>query len=788
MLLAVPCLLVWCRVAVFATEMTQRPVLPDSLPHDWSAQPPTNQPVVKNAVVNAINRKVSDTPGGGIDTLSFDQLGLSGLHNGARKEFMQYVNAGRTSAGVSRMQTVLSGMKDTTKRARYLDNKLRGFYALKQQQLPGGLSLPSAAENQLQGISLKTTYSDSTAMMSGWWNEGVLKDRLTVASIPLQLNYSTLSGYDYANTGLNDAHFMKVSFDREAYMEKVNGQLQQTYDLNKYFLEDLDIRSSLKAYASQRLTAINIPGDSSGKNITADQLMYLDSAQLSAALLKNNDSSYYTRVMTLKKEMGGVKEMNRMLGAQQQVKGNIESWVRQPENTSRMGSNLLQMSFLQRLLMNMKELKMGSIGADASKGTMSDLFMTGVAGSFLKNNKFLMLAAGKSNEMGVQDAGLQSATGAGSYSMQFLRMGRGDIGSKQQSHVSVLNANAKAQSNNGFNTAAISRNVFVGSVSQQCSLGELGTIDIELSKSSSQYGNSSHQDAASVSRSAASQFLDDIWATASVGLAYNGDIKKWGLSQKVYLNYAGLGYVNPGTPFAGRGTLQYGLMLKRNWLKNRAMVSLRTDIRNLATSPVTDNKRRSLQYALDARYRFTRKFSLSMNILQNTLRESAEGEKYTAFLNRKISFISQANGKLGGKSFSNSSTLGIQQLNYASLRSLFVNAGSMHTFMAGPGMVVINAMYNRDLKDAAVYNNLLNTEAGYQYMVWKSISCGSSLIYMDSKDVVTQIGLRQQVSAQMFKRWNLSISADCRQNLKNTTANYYYGRFNTAMSLNYQIN
>jgi hypothetical protein len=59
---------------------------------------------------------------------------------------------------------------------------------------------------------------------------------------------------------------------------------------------------------------------------------------------------------------------------------------------------------------------------------------------------------------------------------------------------------------------------------------------------------------------------------------------------------------------------------------------------------------------------------------------------------------------------------------------------------------------------------------------------------MDSKDVVTQIGLRQQVSAQLFKRWSLTVSADGRKNLKNTAANYYYGRFNTAMSLHYQIN
>ena len=112
----------------------------------------------------------------------------------------------------------------------------------------------------------------------------------------------------------------------------------------------------------------------------------------------------------------------------------------------------------------------------------------------------------------------------------------------------------------------------------------------------------------------------------------------------------------------------------------------------------------------------------------------------------------------------------------------------MHSIVAGQGMVVTNLYYNRDVKDAAIYNNLLNIDAGYQYILWKKISCGSSLIYVDNKDVVRQIGLRQQLSAQFFKRWNFAIAADGRKNLMNTAANFYYGRFNTTTSLHYQIN
>lgn len=722
---------------------------------------------LKNAVMDSLNKKYANVPGQLLpDSLPFNRFGLNGMQQGARQEFMQYMRAGNSAAGIAKMRTMFHGLQDSARGARFIDNKLRGFYALKPQ---GSLTLPGLPENKLRGISWQTIYSDTTAMMSGWWNEGVVQDQLTVGSIPVQLNYSTLSGY---NSGLKDAHFLKLAFDKEAYMQKVNQQLQKTYNLNKYFLDDIDIKSSIKSYATSQLAAM----DSMKGKVSADQLIYLDSTQLRNAM-KEAPADYNEKVMSLKQQLGGVKEMNQLLGAQKDAQHNIQSLASQPENTSRMAGNLLHLSALQSLMMNIKELKVGSIGANASKGTVSDLFMTGAAGSYLKSNKFIMLAMGKSNELGVQDVGMQST--APSYSMQFLRLGRGDIGSGQ-THFSTLNANAKPQTNNGFNTAALSKNIFVGSVSQQCSLGSLGTIDIELSKSSGQYSN----EAAAVSKSAASHFMDDIWATASVGLAYNGDIKKYGLTQKVYMNYSGLGYTNPGSPFGSRGSLQYGFMVKRSWLRNKAVVSLRTDMRNLAVSPLTDNKRKSLQFSLDGRYRLTRKLSFSMNMLQNTLRENGN----TAFLNRKISFMSQANGKMYGLPFSNNSTIGIQQLNYVDLHSLFVNIGSMHTFMAGPGMVVLNAFYNRDIKNAAVYNNMLNVDGGYQYTLWKVLSCGSSLIYMDSKDVVTQIGLRQQVSAQFFKRWSLAISADGRKNLKNTVANYYYGRFNTAMSLHYQIN
>lgn len=803
------------------------PASAQSLQHDSLLNLLKDQPALKNAVINAINRRsaLSSLTVPTTDSIPFSRYGLSTMQPDAKQQFTRYLEAGNTATGMAKMHTMLNSLKDTLKCADYINNKLRGFYALKDQAMPGSLRLPDLPENTLKGISWQTSYSDTTGMLSGWWNEGTLQDEVSAGGIPIQINYSTLSGYNYTGPHLQQSQFAKFSFDKDAYMQLLNQQLKQKYNLNKYFLQDLDIRSSLKSFAGEQLKEQDslLHGANAMINtVSPEQLMYLDSLQLrnamlkpgiseadfkkltsdSLAMLKNRDTAlyakymesqaaadYYNKVMALKQQMGSVKEMNQLLGAQNLASANISSIIQQPGNTAGMAGSLLQMSPLQQLFANMKNLNVGSIGAEASKSTMSDLFMSGAAGSFLKGNKFIMLAAGKHNELGVEDAGLQSATGNTAYSMQFLQLGHGDIGSRAQSHISMLNANAKPQTSGGFNTSAISRNVFVGGLEENYSLGSLGSISVELSKSSSQFGN---QDAAAVSKSAIGHIMNDVWATASVGLAYTGDVKKIGLSQKVYFNYSGLGYTNPGTPFASRGTLGYGFMIKRSWLKNRASVSLRTDIRNMAISPLTDDRHKSIQYALDARYRFTRKFTLSMNVLNNALKDITAADRYTSFLNRKISFMSQANGAISGLPFNNNTTFGLQQMRYldtlSPINSLFINAATMHTFMVGPGMVVTDLSYSRDLENAAIYNNLFNADAGYQYTLWKVMSCGSSLIYMDSKDVVQQVGIRQQIAAQLLKHWSVSISADVRKDLQNSAANYYYGKFNTSMAIHYLIN
>jgi hypothetical protein len=607
------------------------------------------------------------------------------------------------------------------------------------------------------------------------------------------------------DTRLEDDNLLKFNFDKDAYLKKIDAHVRKNYDLKKYFLDDIDFRGQLQSFVGEKLKSFENMGDSLSSLVKPEQVIYLDSMQLRNVLHENvmkdplrpsADSTldrYMARLLDLKKELGGGLEIKDMLNSQHAVRSNLGKWMQDPASTTRIAQNLVPMSGLQRFFMKVKDLNLGNIAANASKGTVSDLFMTGMAGSLLSKNNYLMTAIGKTREIRGMDAGLDATMNAPARSLQFVRLGKGDLGNGH-SHLSVLNANSRNEPGRAPNVHALMQNTFVGAVSKEIDLGEYGKIEAELSKSANRTGGNgpSSQDHAAMTKAAVANFFDDFFVTISTGLSYSGSVKEWGTTHTVYFNYSGMGYNNPGNPYARRGMIQYGLNLKRSWLKNRAVIQLRSDVKNMERSAVSGSQWKNYNFSLNGRYRLSRKLTLSSRLMQSQMNTVSDKYSDAVFTNRKISFSSSWNGKTGNLPFFNQASLGLQQMNYitaaAPINSLFINTQVSHTIPINGKMIAATIFYNRDLKNAAVYSNLLNMDAGYHYTLLKILQCGSSLTFLDNKDVVRQIGIRQQAAAQLLKRWNVNVSVDARKDLINSAQNYLYGNFRTELSLHYQLN
>ncbi|WP_341836435.1 hypothetical protein WJU16_00855 [Chitinophaga pollutisoli] len=732
------------------------------------------------------------------------QGSFNGLQEPVRQQFMSYIQATSTPAKFNQLKTGFGALKDSARMERFLDDKLRGFYALlKDHPAAGQLKLPGKPENKLQKAGAQTSFGDTTGNASGWWSNVEVQDRFSLGAIPVNLQYANVSGHSRFGHALSGENLGNFKFDREVYLQKVSAHIRKHYDLKKYFLDDIDFKAQLKQFTGERLKALDTKSDSISKLIRPEELMYLDSIQLRNQLFANagqqnlnqyKDSTlehHLSKLIALQRELGGGLDRDAMLKSQHQLKSRMEKYMQDPASAAEMAPDLLPMSGLQRLFMKLKELNAGNIAANASKGTVSDLFMTGAAGSLMNKNKLLMIGAGKTRQALPYDIGLDDMQQAPSQSIQFLRMGKGDL-DKPHHHVSMINASTRNDKRMP-NARALMQNVFVGALSNRLSLGDWGDVDFELSKSNtSTGGGGTVGDHAAQSKAAIAHFFNDFATTLSTSLEYNSALPEYGLTQSVYFNYSGMGYNNPGNPYSRRGSTAYGLQVRRSWMKNKASVQVRTDFRNTSRSSLAGSQWKNRTLALDGRLRVSRQVTLSGRLHQSSMFADGDYGRQEQYLNRKASFSSQWNGRMGGLRFINQSSLGLQQMHYLTagdpVKSLFLTAFVSHSIPVGEKLVTANVFYNRDIKDAAVYANLLTADAGYQYRLAKFLQCSSSLTFLDNKGVVRQAGIRQQVSASVLGRCQVNLSVDARKDLVNTPQNYLYGNFRSELSIFYMLN
>lgn len=115
-----------------------------------------SQPALKQAVITAVNQRAgpdsihasAPTP----DSIPFSKLGLSGMNSSAKGAFTQYLESGKSTIGMAHMKTMFNDMKDSSKTASYIDNKLRGFLKLVQYWFDSVLLKQNLEQFYFKGI------------------------------------------------------------------------------------------------------------------------------------------------------------------------------------------------------------------------------------------------------------------------------------------------------------------------------------------------------------------------------------------------------------------------------------------------------------------------------------------------------------------------------------------------------------------------------------------------------------------------------------------------------------
>lgn len=780
-----------------------------------------SNPVLQTVLIDSLNSRVQPVlPNGKV-------LHSPYLKDTVQQLFYQHVAELYGSKHLQEINKGLRLLKDTSRISSYMAEKLRGFYALRNETAALSFMKKDAYSNRVKVLSGSAFYDNTpgAVLQSGFGAQ--IEDNLVIGNIPVNIVYNNMAATSPIDRSLIDQHLKKFSFDKDAYMQRMNGYLNKAYDLKKYFLGDIDVSAAVKSFAAQQIdelkeqmNAMVDPGQAGIFNglVSPEQLIYLDSSQLKRLMLDDKrlqlteedlngkwaDSSLYSsphgktimaarqylnKVSSLKQSVNQGLQTRELMTAQRATGQHVQTLLDDRESSKRNIRELLPLNFLQRLLLQTKSLNIGNIAASGSKGGVQDLFMSGFQGAFLNNNKFLQLGIGGTRQGGdIKDLNFASSLDPGAYAIQFLQMGKGDVDGAH-SHISMVNANTRNKQFGPFSANSLKRNIFVGAFSEQISLGEYGTITADISKSNNEFNNAAVGNSyALTSKTAAFTLLNDFWQTFSAGMDYNGEWKAANMSQRVYFNYSGLAYTNPASPGGSRGTIRYGLNVRRHWNKRRLTLGFRTDMMDMKTAAISAGGWRNRQYAIDARIRVKKNFSLTTRMSQSVMKHTGDGLAQPGYLNRQINVSSQLSGKLFSLLQTNNSTFGLQQMNILPLKSLLLNLNVNHSIVINTHVLTVGLFYNKDIKDNALYGNLFTAETGWSYQLGKILNCTSGINYLDNKDVVRQVGLRQTINTSLAGRLNVSLFADCRKNLMNTAQNYLFGNFSTQLALNYQLN
>ncbi len=724
---------------------------------------------------------------------------------GLQAGFQQFVSRNYGTQEISNMKNASKLMADSLSAKKYFDTKLRSIYAMKDN-LPGVSSFPIyALGNKFSGANAAATYNNASGNIAPVQITGAVNDQVMLMNIPFDVNYTYITGQPWDYQAVFARGMKQVNFNKEEYMERLSKQVNKSFDVNKYFLQDINVSDAVKKYLQNKLDEVKggisrLTGDSSLRDIISpEELIYLDSAQIKHVISSNQtiqqyhptDSNamqqYLDKIYALKAQVAKDKTVQRLMSSQDKLNKSIAGAAENPESKKEAIRSLLPLNFVQKLFLQMRSLQIGNLSGEGN-GLTKDLFMSGVQSSLLANNKFVMLGIGNRNDArDMKNIGLNSSMEPENFAMQFMQLGTGDINSAH-THVGVLNANTRQQANS-FNMPVLPRNIFVGGVSEQIDLGQYGVIAAELEKSNVSFKNvMGDNNSLLASKAAAAGMFNDFMETMSIGLDYSGEVKSWNLTQRAYTKFSGMAYSNPGSPGSTRGSVKYGLKLDRQFQKRKIGVGFRMDMQDTRIAAMGDSKWKNSQLALDFRMRVRKNLTVTSRIAQSMMKGVTDSTTSTGYMNRNVTVSSQWNGRLFSVNNATNATFSLQQIDVAPVKSVLLNMNLNHNIILGTHLLSVNVMYNKDLRDEALYGNLMTAETSWSYQLTKLLNCSSGITYLNNKAVVQQAGIRQTIGANLMKKMDVNLFLDCRKNLQNTTQNYLFGTFTTSLAIHYQLN
>jgi hypothetical protein len=342
-------------------------------------------------------------------------------------------------------------------------------------------------------------------------------------------------------------------------------------------------------------------------------------------------------------------------------------------------------------------------------------------------------------------------------------------------------------------------------ISKNMNMGKLGTVDVDVSKSTTLYNNN-YQIGSDIILAQKSGVnigaANDLFDAVEFGLNHHLDIKALDMSDNVYFNYSGMGYQNPGNNGYGGARMKMGGNIKKAFNKNKLTLNLRTDIGNMPISYTTADKWKNYQVQLDSRYVVNKKFNMSFKYTANGTSKEVDNVTTPVYSFQKMQVDGNMNYKIGKNFTVSHFSIGKQDYSNASAvaaspagvpAGLIAASGSLLTLSYTQSTVInrnsitATLFYNKELSAYSLIGNMLNGDVSYQYQLLGKLNLSSGLTYLNNAGIASQAGVRQTLQLFSGKYFDMNTYVDIRKNLITPLYPDLYSACRAELSLKYHL-
>lgn len=523
--------------------------------------------------------------------------------------------------------------------------------------------------------------------------------------------------------------------------------------------------------------------------------------QVTTAKVKTNEE-INAAVASATKVITNIKSKVDDMGLDQRRLELIEKFISNKASAQDLGEGMFrelsdQPKFkgIQKFYSRIQDLQAGGYGQKMPGGFMnSDMFVKGASITLNTNRGPVTLGYGSNEDVGLPkddsfNSSIYSSPKILSYmSVPTTRFAQGN------GKLSWIGSYYKKNNNYTTNSAisSLPKNTMVFTISQNFKVNSLGKLAVDLSKSASQYRNNIIQGTEQLvieSSAFKNYFRDNAFETLSLGLNHTIDSKRAGLSSKLYFNYSGIGYQNPGQQTVGNMSMRFGANLKKSFLKNKLSFNLRSDIKNTPMSFSNNDHWKNYQFQIDSRYRLNKQLTFNLKYMDNGISKSGTVNE-TMYSSKKFQGDLSSNLSFGKVYNFTHISLGMQDMLNPIVQKMskFANLNYSQTLTIGGLSFSGSVFYNKELIGLKVMGDMVNTDIGCQYSLFHKLNLSSSLTYLSNEDMAKQAGIRQNLQFQFVKNLDVNAFIDVRKNLITPKFPGLFGNQRGELSLRYYFN